>query len=98
MRRDNCLRGQPAPLGAASQARSNASELSSFEALGAYQESNTSHLLKSFNPFAPPPLNGTLDGWLLDRWHAGSSAFDALFVEQFSSSSQVRIPPLRSQV
>ena len=84
--RDTCLRGQQAPLGATTLARSNASELAFFEALGGYEETNTSQILS----FAVPSLNHTLDGWLLDHWHGGSSAFDALFVEQFSSSSQAR--------
>ena len=83
--RQNCLRGQEAPLAASALASANASELAGFEALGAYEATNATQIVS----FTVPTLNHTLDGWLLDHWHLGSSAYDALFVDSFSSAAQV---------
>ena len=36
------------------------------------------------------PLNGTLDGWLLDHWYNGVGRDDALFVRNISDTPQAR--------
>ena len=89
-RRDSSLRGQAAPYGASANARENASSLPAFRA--AYpqdklQDTGTAHLWQG--PFFAP-TEGTLDGWLLDKWYTSATSYDALFFHNTSSSDQVR--------
>lgn len=40
------------------------------------------------------PAAGTLDGWLLDHWYTGTAQYDALFMQNFSSASEVGLHTL----
>ncbi|BDA45751.1 probable ATP-binding cassette sub-family A member 3 [Coccomyxa sp. Obi] len=88
--RQDCLRDQPALFGANPYSRSNASA-----ALGAFMEAYPAEKLldtgeeRLWNgPFFAPAA-GTLDGWLLDHWYSGTAQYDALFMQNFSSASEV---------
>ena len=88
--REGCLRGQAAPYGAAAGARANASALHAFQ--DAYpqdklQDTGTERLWQG--PFFAP-TEGTLDGWLLDKWYTSATSYDGLFWHNTSSSDQVR--------
>ena len=90
--RQDCLRDQPALFGAGPYARSNASA-----ALGAFMEAYPADKLldtgeeRLWNgPFFAPAA-GTLDGWLLDHWYTGTAQYDALFMQNFSSASEVHL-------
>lgn len=89
MHREGCLRGQAAPFGATLDARGNASALDAFAA--AYlrdklHDTETSRLWEG--PFFAP-TNGTLDGWLLDKWYSSATSYDGLFFQNTSSADKV---------
>lgn len=88
--RGGCLRGQPALFAATADARANTSALAAFA--GAYPSeelADTGETRLWNGPFFAPAA-GTLDGWLLDHWFAGAAQYDALFVQNFSSASEVK--------
>lgn len=96
--RDSCLRGRAALFGAAPDARANSS------ALAAFQQAFPPELLQDTGesrqwegPFFVPAA-GTLDGWLLDHWFDGTAQYDALFMQNFSSTTEVQVQPMAAPV
>jgi len=90
--RDACLQGRPAALGAAAAARGNATGLDALRRAyvpgGGLADTGAARLWEF-----GAPLNGTLDGWLLDRWFAGPGRDDALFVRGLPDTARVRTLP-----
>ncbi len=89
MHREGCLRGQAAPFGATTDARGNASALDAFAA--AYSrdklhDTGTSRLWEG--PFFAL-TDGTLDGWLLNKWYSSATSYDGLFIQNTSSADKV---------
>ena len=53
--------------------------------LGNIDDSHTSHVSQNFfSGYA-----GSLDEYLLDNWYSGARSYDAVYVQNFSSTSQV---------
>lgn len=87
--RQDCLRDQPALLAATPDIRANASALVAFtEAYPSDKLQDTGEERLWNGPFFAPAA-GTLDGWLLDHWFTGVAQYDALFLQNFSSASEV---------
>ena len=90
--REACLQGRPAALGAAAAARGNATGLDALRRAyvpgGGLADTGAARLWEF-----GAPLNGTLDGWLLDRWFAGPGRDDALFVRGLPDTARVRTLP-----
>jgi hypothetical protein len=88
--RDTCLRQRPALLGATADLRANASAaLNVFR--GAYPADmlqDTGEVRLWSGPFFVPAA-GTLDGWLLDHWFNGTAHYDALFLQNLTSATEV---------
>lgn len=86
-RRDACLQGLPAALGATAAARANATGLAALT--GAYPPGGLvdtgAERLWTFGA----PMDGTLDAWLLGHWYAGPAADDALFARSLPNTPQV---------
>lgn len=85
------MRGQVAPFGASPGARGNTSALEAFAA--AYprdklQDTGTTRLWEG--PFFAP-TEGTLDGWLLEKWYTSATSYDSIFFQNTSSSIKVRV-------
>jgi hypothetical protein len=86
-------------FGVTAEARGNSTAVDAF--LGGYGaggalDSGTQRLWDG--PFLAPTA-GTLDGWLLDTWHAGTEHYDALFLQNLTSASEARtLKPLRPRV
>ena len=58
--------------------------------LGGYPASDLT-LTEEQKLWAPPfwsPVNGTLDGYLLDHWFQRRASYDALFVNSWANTSQ----------
>ena len=91
--REGCLRGQAAPFGATPGARGNASALDAFAMeypRDALYDMGATHLWDG--PFFAP-TEGTLDGWLLNKWYTSATSYDSIFFQNTSSSEQVRLQP-----
>jgi hypothetical protein len=87
--RQDCLRDQPALLAATPDVRVNLSALAAFtEAYPSDKLQDTGEERLWNGPFFAPAA-GTLDGWLLDHWFTGAAQYDALFLQNFSSASEV---------
>ena len=83
------MRSQAAPFGATLDARGNASALKAFAA--AYpgdklHDTNTERLWEG--PFFAP-TEGTLDGWLLDKWYTSATSYDSIFFQNTTSADKV---------
>lgn len=86
--REACLQCWPAALGATPAARGNGTGLAALRAafpLDRLADTGADRLW-AFGA----PLNGTLDGWLLDHWYNGVGRDDALFVRNISDTPQAR--------
>ena len=87
--RRDCLRDQPALFGATPDIRANATALAAFAAAYPADKLRDTGEQRLWNgPFFAPAA-GTLDGWLLDHWYTGAAQYDALFVNNFTSASEV---------
>ena len=79
---------KPAAFAASAGARANSTGLASF--LDSFpRESVTDTKQQKLRKGIFGILNGTLESYLLNNWHTGHRAYDALFINSLSNSAQV---------
>lgn len=86
------MKGAPAAFAASNATRLNDTGLEAFMAdyaLGGLKETSQSKIWNL--PFSNP-LNGTLDGWLLNHWFEDLELNDALFLQSVGDNSSVSTP------
>lgn len=83
-----CLMDKPAAFAASPGARANSTGLASFhDAFPSESITDTKQQKMRQGPFGI--LNGTLESYLLDNWYTGHRAYDAVFINSLSNSTQV---------
>lgn len=91
-----CLMDRPAAFAASAGARANATGLSSFlQAFPGDQIVDTKQEKLFQGPFGIL-RNDTLESYLLKNWYTEHSAYDALYINSLSDTSQVGVCSLRS--
>jgi len=89
LHREGCLRGQAAPFGATFEARSNASALAAFSAVYPQDKLHDTGIARLWDGPFFAPTEGTLDGWLLEKWYTSATSYDSIFFQNTSSSDKV---------
>ena len=84
-----CDFGAPTILGATADARSNSTALQSFTSSYPSFDVVDSRAESVWKGPIFQPVEGTIDGYLLDTWHDGKAVYDGLFVNGWSNSSKV---------